>query len=88
VASDATWHVSAGVGLALLYVAVGPSVIAYGSWNRAVGIVGPAVAAFFSNLAPLFTALLSAALLGEPPRAYHLAAFVLIVAGIAVSTRR
>ena len=37
---------------------------------------------------PLFAALLSAAFLGETPRAYHAAAFVLIVGGIVVSSRR
>ena len=33
-------------------------------------------------------ALLSALVLGETPQAYHAAAFILIVGGIAVSTRR
>jgi drug/metabolite transporter (DMT)-like permease len=49
---------------------------------------GPAVAAIFVNLTPLFAALLSIALLGEAPRAYHGVAFLLIVAGIVVSSRR
>ena len=49
---------------------------------------GPALAAFFANLTPLFAALLSALLLGQAPHAYHAAAFALIVAGIAVSARR
>lgn len=48
----------------------------------------PAVAGFFGNLIPLFTALLSIALLGEAPRLYHGLAFVLIVGGIMVSSRR
>jgi drug/metabolite transporter (DMT)-like permease len=74
--------------LALVYVAVGPSLIAYRCWGMGVAAVGPAVAAFFSNLTPVFAALLSAALLGEWPQWFHGAAFVLIVAGIAVSSRR
>ena len=49
---------------------------------------GPAVAAFFANLTPVFAALLSAALLGELPRWYHGVAFLLIAAGIAVSSRQ
>lgn len=73
---------------ALLFLAIGPSVLAYRSWGVGVAAAGPAVAAFFANLTPLFTALMSAALLGQPPRAYHAAAFALIVAGIAVSTLR
>jgi drug/metabolite transporter (DMT)-like permease len=48
---------------------------------------GPALAAFFNNLTPLFTALLSTLVLGEPPQAYHAAAFGLIVGGIVVSVR-
>ena len=35
----------------------------------------PGLAAFFGNLTPLFAALLSALLLGEPPRLYHGLAF-------------
>jgi drug/metabolite transporter (DMT)-like permease len=47
---------------------------------------GPTVAGFFANLIPLFTALLSAAILGDPPQLFHGLAFVLIVAGILVSS--
>lgn len=73
------------VWAALLYVAVGPSLIAYRCWGLGVAHAGPAIAAFFVNLSPLFAALLSAWLLGEWPQPYHGAAFVLIVAGIVVS---
>jgi drug/metabolite transporter (DMT)-like permease len=79
---------SAGVVLALVYVAIGPSLVAYRCWGVGVAAVGPAVAAFFANLTPLFAALMSAVLLREPPRAYHALAFVLIAAGIVVSSRR
>lgn len=73
---------------ALLFVAVGPAVIAYRCWGVGVQRVGPSVAGFFSNLTPLFAALLSAAFLGELPHLYHAVAFVLIVGGIVVSSRR
>jgi len=86
--TGATVQWSPAVVLALAYVAVGPSVIAYRCWGAGVAAVGPAVAAFFSNLTPLFAALLSAAVLGEAPQAYHALAFALIVAGIVVSSRR
>lgn len=76
---------SPAVVAALVYVAVGPSLIAYRCWGLGVSTVGPAVAAFFSNLTPVFAGVLQAALLGEPPRWYHAAAFALIVAGIVVS---
>ncbi|MEK8049282.1 DMT family transporter [Ideonella sp. DXS22W] len=83
-----TPHWSMGLVVALAYVAVGPSLIAYRLWGLGVAAVGPAVASFFGNLTPLFAALLSAALLGEWPQAYHGVAFALIVAGIVVSSRR
>lgn len=70
------------------YVAIGPSVLAYWCWGRGVAAVGPALAAFFANLTPVFAAVLSAALLGETPQAYHVVAFVLIALGIAVSSRK
>lgn len=78
---------SVWVVLALVYVAVGPSLIAYRCWGLGVAAVGPAVAALFANLTPVFAAVLSAAVVGEPPQPYHAAAFALIVAGILVSTR-
>lgn len=73
---------------ALLYVAIGPSVLAFRAWGLGVQQVGPTIAAFFSNLTPVFAALLSSAFLGEPPRLYHAVAFALIVGGIVVSSRR
>ena len=73
---------------ALLYVSLGPSVVAYRCWGLGVAQVGPALAGFFNNLTPLFAALLSALLLGELPQPYHVIAFVLIVAGIVISSRR
>ena len=69
---------------ALLYVAIGPSIVAYRCWGLGVVRGGPALASFFGNLTPLFAALLSAAVLGEPPHPYHALAFALIVAGIVV----
>lgn len=73
---------------ALAYIAVGPAVLAYRCWGMGVQRVGPAIAGFFSNLTPLFAALLSAAFLGELPHLYHALAFGLIVGGIVVSSRR
>ena len=73
---------------ALLYVAVGPSIFAYRCYGLGVQRVGPAMAGFFSNLTPMFAAVMSAAFLGELPHAYHALAFALIVGGILVSSRR
>lgn len=72
---------------ALLYVALGPALLAYRSWGLGIQRVGPAIAGFFANLTPLFAAVMSTVLLGEAPHAYHAVAFVLIVGGIVVSSR-
>ena len=72
----------------IVFVAIGPSLIAYRCWGLGVNGAGPTVAAFFANFIPLFTALLSAAMLGEPPQPFHGLAFALIVAGIVISSKR
>jgi drug/metabolite transporter (DMT)-like permease len=79
-----SWPVAA----ALLFVAVGPAVLAFALWGAGIRRAGPGIGAFFVNLTPLFTALLSSAFLGELPHAYHVLAFLLIVGGIVVSARR
>ena len=81
---DLNWWTSS----LILFVAIGPSLIAYRCWGLGVNGAGPTVAAFFANFIPLFTALLSAAMLGEPPQLFHGLAFALIVAGIAISSKR
>jgi drug/metabolite transporter (DMT)-like permease len=70
---------------ALLYVSLGASVVAYRCWGLGVAEGGPALAAFFNNLTPLFAAVLSAATLGEAPQPFHALAFALIGGGIAFS---
>ena len=73
---------------ALVFIAVGPAILAYRSWGLGVQRVGPNVAGFFANLTPAFAALFSAAFLGESPQPHHAVAFLLIVGGIVVSSRR
>ena len=79
-------HLNLTTAALILFVAIGPSLVAYRLWGMGVSGAGPTVAAFFANLIPLFTALFSAALLGEPPSLFHGVAFGLIVAGIVVSS--
>ncbi|MDB5934870.1 MAG: EamA family transporter [Massilia sp.] len=80
---DWSWQVAA----ALLFVAIGPAVIAMRCWGAGVQRAGPTVGAFFVNLTPLFATLMSSAFLGELPHFYHIAAFALIIGGIAWSSR-
>lgn len=72
----------------LLFVAVGPALLAYRCWGTGVQRAGPTVASFFGNLTPLFAAVMSTLLLGETPQGFHFVAFLLIVGGIVVSSRR
>ena len=88
VTGNAYLHLTVVTGLLIVFVALGPSLIAYRLWGIGVDRAGPTVAAFFANLIPLFTALLSSVLLGEPPMLYHGLAFALIVAGIIASSTR
>lgn len=72
----------------LVFVGLGPAVLAYRCWGLGIAQAGPQMAGFFANLTPLFAALLSAAFLGDTPKLYHAIAFGLILAGIAVSARK
>lgn len=88
VAGHAFIDLNLWTGALIIFVAIGPSLIAYRCWGLGVNGAGPTVAAFFANFIPLFTALLSAAMLGEPPQLFHGLAFALIVAGIAISSKK
>lgn len=83
------WHIdwSWGLLLAILYVAIGPAIIAFRCWGLGVQRIGPATAGFFVNLMPLFAALLSVIFLGQAPQPYHGVAFLLIVGGIVYASR-
>lgn len=80
------WHLGASTLLGLLFIAIGPSIVAYRCWGLGVQAVGPTVAGFFSNLTPVFAALWSTLLLGQGPRWYHPLALGLIAAGIVISS--
>ena len=83
---DITWGWP--LAAALAFIVLGPAILAYRNWGLGVQRAGPVMAGFFINLTPLFAALLSMALLGEAPHLYHAVAFLLIVGGIVISSRR
>lgn len=76
------------VAIGLVFIAIGPSILAYWGWGQGVRAVGPTVAAFFSNLTPVFAAVWAWALLGTSPQWYHPCALLLIGAGIVLSAAR
>lgn len=83
-AGTATWPTTQG-WLVLLYVALFPSLLAQIFYLRAVELIGPGRAGLFSNLIPIFAALLAWLVLREAPGWHHLAALGLVLAGIGLS---
>ena len=72
----------------IIYVIIGPSLIAYRCWGLGVSGAGATVATFFTNLIPLFTAILSTLLLQKLPELFQGVAFALILAGIYLSIQK
>ncbi len=67
---------------------IGTSVIAYLAWTRGVELVGAPRASAYLHLVPVFGVMLSWLFLGEVLAAYHVAGFVLILAGVTLAARR
>jgi drug/metabolite transporter (DMT)-like permease len=80
-------HWGLPVVLAIGYVAVLASLLAYVCWGTAVARTGAQIPAYFGNLAPVFAAVLSYVFLHEGIALYHLAGAALIFAGIHVALR-
>lgn len=68
------------------YVSIGPSLVAYLAFNRAVQQVGANRAAPFLHLMPVFGTLLAILFLGEQVAWFHMTGFALVLAGIATAT--
>ncbi|MEN9589758.1 MAG: hypothetical protein RLZZ481_1544 [Pseudomonadota bacterium] len=69
----------------ILFVALGPALLAYLCYQQAVLRTGSQLPMFFLNLTPVFAALMAVVLLGEFPELYHGVGLVLIVAGIVLA---
>lgn len=68
--------------LAILYVGVISSLLAFFLWNKSIEMVGPAKAGMIYYTSPLFSGLLAYLFLGEAISMVHLYSTLLIVAGI------
>ncbi|TIC86883.1 DMT family transporter [Crenobacter intestini] len=80
---DAVSGMAAPQWLALAYLGVFPSVLAFILYNRALAVMGSERAAPWLYLMPAFGALMSVMFLGEAVHAYHVAGLAAIFAGIA-----
>ncbi len=79
------WSGEAAIGLA--YLALVPSALAYVAWGAGLNVLGPHMAGVFTNLLPVYGAILAVTFLGEPFRLYHLLASALVGLGIWVASR-
>ncbi|MFL1456672.1 DMT family transporter [Marinobacter sp. GN3S48] len=72
----------------LLYFAFFPGILAYAFWNHGVHRVGPARAAMFMYLTPVFASILAGVFLGERLGLFHIIGGLLILAGLFLATRK
>jgi drug/metabolite transporter (DMT)-like permease len=79
---------TAGNALALLYVVLFPSVIAYAFFNRGVELIGPNRTGPFFHLVPLFGVVLAVVLLDERLQLAHVVGAALIATGVLVASLR
>jgi drug/metabolite transporter (DMT)-like permease len=82
-----TMTFGAGNLLALAYLGLFPSFIAYIFWNRGVELVGASVAGLFVHLMPVFGSLLAWIFIDEQLHAFHIAGMAAILAGLFLTTR-
>lgn len=74
--------------MALVFLAIVPSLGAYFCFDKLVATSGPARASLTVYLIPLFATLAAWPILKEAPHLYHVAGFAVILAGVAVATMR
>ena len=74
--------------LAVVFIALFPSLIAQILWVGGISRVGANTAGYFIYTVPVFGALMAIALLGETMRWYHYASVVLVFIGVYMATTR
>ncbi len=74
--------------LALFYVAVFPSTLAYLCFNRGVQLIGANRAAPVFHLVPVFGTVMAMVFLGERPQLFHFIGFALVLTGVYAASRK
>ena len=90
------WEISTGyvfqpdwlTAATIVFVILFPSLIAYFTFNRGVGLIGPNRAGPFFHLIPVFGSAMAIVFLGEAPAWYHGVGYGLVLAGVALAQRR
>ena len=72
--------------MAVLYMGVFASFLAYICWNRGVELVGPNRAGFTTHLLPAFATVLAVIFLGEELHPYHIAGIAVVLFGVYLAT--
>ena len=70
-----------------VFVAIFPSCLSQIFFLRAIDMVGPSKATVYTNLVPIFTAILAVLILGEDFALYHALALALVIGGIMLTQR-
>lgn len=81
-----TMELSTNTFIAIGYVALFASVLAFIFWNRAVTMLGANIAGPFIHLMPVFSTILAVIFLDETLTANHIKAIALIFSGILMTT--
>lgn len=71
--------------IGIIYVIIGPAILAYLFFTRGVETLGPNRAGMFFYYIPLATALLAVLIINEPLELFHLVGFVLTAIGLRLS---
>ena len=74
--------------LAIGYVTIFASILAYLAFNRTIELLGPNTGALSVHLVPVFGTIFAVLLLGEAPHPYHAVGIGLIATGILLATRK
>jgi drug/metabolite transporter (DMT)-like permease len=80
------WPTTTG-WLVTLWIAVFPSFLSQLFFLRGVDLIGPTRAGAYTNLVPVFSAILAVTLIAEPFRLFHAVALVLVIGGIWLTQR-
>ena len=74
--------------LLVLYAAIGPALISYLLWIKAIKIIGANNSGLFLNLIPIFSSLISIIFLKEKLELFHIVGALLIFTGIYLVIRK
>lgn len=87
-AGKALWPDDINSWMVILFVALVPSFLSQVFYMRGVDLIGPARAGVFSNLVPVYSAVLGILVLGEILHLYHITACLLVFAGLAIISKQ